>query len=308
MSIKAMTHVWEHSAQKSTNLLMLLAIADHCNDEGACYPSITRLAHKCRLQKRGAQKVIRKLEEEGELSIIVSGHKKNNGADTNVFYLNGYRDSLDLPRIESTKTHPPMSPRTSPPMSPRTSKPSLEPSLEPPLQPPAKNGTKTGTPKENNGSSSSSSDFLVFDFALKELDNAEKQEIEKALAKIPNPDTRTNVLDQFNYALLEGKIKNANGKKAYLQSLIRRAVANDPENPFTPTHDMAERRKPKRNGKTHASAISECTLCDKSGYLVIKHINGHYEYPRCTHRHKQIAAIQKKSPDAEIISIQDVAA
>ncbi len=55
MSIKAVSWVWEHSPEKSTRLLMLIAIADYCDDEGICYPSVRRLAEKCRLSSRRAQ-------------------------------------------------------------------------------------------------------------------------------------------------------------------------------------------------------------------------------------------------------------
>ena len=55
MSIAWMNYVWEHSDQKGTSLLLLLAIADHANDDGICWPSVARLAHKARTTKRQAQ-------------------------------------------------------------------------------------------------------------------------------------------------------------------------------------------------------------------------------------------------------------
>ena len=98
MSIKAMTWVWDNSPQKSTNLLMLLAIADFCNDEGVCYPGVPRLAKKCRLQERGARKVITKLQDVGEITVVVGGHEgRKKGRNTNLYYLNGYRRSIGLP-------------------------------------------------------------------------------------------------------------------------------------------------------------------------------------------------------------------
>jgi len=69
MSIAWMNYVWEHSRQKGTSLLMLLAIADHANDDGLCWPSVARLAHKARTTKRQAQRVIAYLEETGEILV-----------------------------------------------------------------------------------------------------------------------------------------------------------------------------------------------------------------------------------------------
>jgi len=69
MSIGWMNHVWEHSQQKGTALLLLLAIADHANDDGLCWPSVGRLAEKARTTKRQAQRLIAELEAAGELVV-----------------------------------------------------------------------------------------------------------------------------------------------------------------------------------------------------------------------------------------------
>lgn len=44
MSIRIMTEIWEYSPSSGTELLMMLAIADHANDDRECWPSIARLA------------------------------------------------------------------------------------------------------------------------------------------------------------------------------------------------------------------------------------------------------------------------
>ncbi len=64
-----MARVWEYSRQKEGALLVLLAIADFADDEGNAFPSVPRLAHKARLSDRQTQRLIRKLEEDGELKI-----------------------------------------------------------------------------------------------------------------------------------------------------------------------------------------------------------------------------------------------
>src|SRR5215475_4816357 len=68
-----MSHVWEHSAQRGTDLLMLLALADHANDAGVCWPSLPRLATRCRVTKRQAITIIQRLEKNGVIAIAHGG-------------------------------------------------------------------------------------------------------------------------------------------------------------------------------------------------------------------------------------------
>lgn len=68
MSVKAMSAVWERSRMKGAPLLLLLAIADHANDRGHdAYPSIETLRRKVRMGERSVRRIVRLLEEEGEL-------------------------------------------------------------------------------------------------------------------------------------------------------------------------------------------------------------------------------------------------
>jgi len=69
MSIEVMTRVWASSQQKGSTLLLLLSIADYANERGIAYPSIETLAQKVRMTTRNVQKLLRKLEESGELII-----------------------------------------------------------------------------------------------------------------------------------------------------------------------------------------------------------------------------------------------
>jgi hypothetical protein len=64
-----MAYVWDHSQQTGTNLLMMLAIADMANDAGRCWPTMDRLAQKCRMERRQAQYLIKHLVEVGELLV-----------------------------------------------------------------------------------------------------------------------------------------------------------------------------------------------------------------------------------------------
>lgn len=70
MSIEVMAEVWKKSQHSGTNLLMLLSVADFADDDGVAFPSVQRLAVKCRMSKRNAQDRLRELAESGELSIF----------------------------------------------------------------------------------------------------------------------------------------------------------------------------------------------------------------------------------------------
>ena len=67
MSVKIMSQVWPLPLT-STQKLVLLALADNCNDRGECYPSISNLSEKTGLSDRGVQKVISELEKMGFVS------------------------------------------------------------------------------------------------------------------------------------------------------------------------------------------------------------------------------------------------
>lgn len=65
-----MSKVWERSQHAGSDLLMLLAIADFADDDGAAFPAVEKLARKCRMSKRNAQDRLRVLSESGELTIL----------------------------------------------------------------------------------------------------------------------------------------------------------------------------------------------------------------------------------------------
>lgn len=73
MSIKVMTEVWEHSAQKGARLLLLLAIADHADDDGFAWPGLDRLAAKTRMSRRQTITNLQALIADGELQLIDRG-------------------------------------------------------------------------------------------------------------------------------------------------------------------------------------------------------------------------------------------
>lgn len=67
MSIKRATCVWETSTRKGAALLALLCLADHANDDGICWPSVDRIAWRSRVNERHARRLLRELEDCGEI-------------------------------------------------------------------------------------------------------------------------------------------------------------------------------------------------------------------------------------------------
>ena len=65
-----MTRVWQHSQQSGTALVLMLAIADHANDDGfMAWPSISSLARKARTSERQVYRLVSQLTEVGELEV-----------------------------------------------------------------------------------------------------------------------------------------------------------------------------------------------------------------------------------------------
>lgn len=73
MSVKVMARIWEDGPENQSERFVLLALADHANDAGECWPSIATIARKTCLSERGARKIIRRLEASGWLETEVGG-------------------------------------------------------------------------------------------------------------------------------------------------------------------------------------------------------------------------------------------
>lgn len=70
MSIDAITAVWKESGMKGSALLVLLALADYADDDFRSFPKLKTLAEKTRLSERQVQRILRDIEDEGELVTI----------------------------------------------------------------------------------------------------------------------------------------------------------------------------------------------------------------------------------------------
>jgi len=88
MSIKLMTKVWENGPEDRTEAMVLLALADRANDDGSsCFPSIAEVSQRSRLSRRGTQKVIRRLDDKGYLTV----HENEGPGGTNNYKLHPER-------------------------------------------------------------------------------------------------------------------------------------------------------------------------------------------------------------------------
>ena len=99
MSIKVMTWAWEQELPPLTKLV-LMAIADHCDDEGYAWPGIKGISKKCGVAHRTVQRQVEELQAKGILK--VEARQRPDGSSSS----NGYTVVLNQGVSES---HPPMS-------------------------------------------------------------------------------------------------------------------------------------------------------------------------------------------------------
>lgn len=150
MSVRALSHVWQHSQQKGGNLLVLLALADFADDEGVSWASASKIAEKSRLDERHARRILRELESAGE--ITVERRLRDNGSCTSSLF----RVAPDKMSAQGVKPHPDVKPSRGKKTAPDkmsasgagaspdpgvgdrgtlASTPPLDPSLEPSVEP-----------------------------------------------------------------------------------------------------------------------------------------------------------------------------
>ena len=114
MSIKIMSSVWEHSSQKATELLALLALADFADDHGICWPGLDRIAHKVRVDSvRYVRRIIRKLEEKGEIFTLPQSGQSGGRGYTNLYLVASGMSAYEIEKalIEHFKIAPALAAR-----------------------------------------------------------------------------------------------------------------------------------------------------------------------------------------------------
>lgn len=82
-----MTKVWEWSQAEGAVLLVALALADHADDDGYCYPGVERIAKKCRISARSVQRHIAALCDMKELEVALGKGVTVQGGSTNRYRL-----------------------------------------------------------------------------------------------------------------------------------------------------------------------------------------------------------------------------
>jgi hypothetical protein len=132
MSIKVMTEVWDESPEKGAKLLVLLALADRANEDGVCWPRMSKVAERARVTVRGLQKIMRELEESGQLKVYVGGFLEGANRTSTFHVLTGRTKFTPTVREGEVLGGPPAN-EGSPP--PRSDSSPLEPSEEPSREP-----------------------------------------------------------------------------------------------------------------------------------------------------------------------------
>lgn len=85
MSVSAMAWAFGVQGVTSTQKLVLLALADHANEHGECWPGLTKLGAKCCLTRRSAYRTLGELRDLGLVAVIQDGTR---AGETNRYRLN----------------------------------------------------------------------------------------------------------------------------------------------------------------------------------------------------------------------------
>lgn len=87
MSIGLMSLVWKSRIDGARKRLVLLALADAANDEGACWPSVETIGRKAGCAVSTARGILAELEAEGILTREVRRRKGDGGQTSNMITL-----------------------------------------------------------------------------------------------------------------------------------------------------------------------------------------------------------------------------
>jgi DNA-binding transcriptional ArsR family regulator len=76
MSIEALNWAWEQPVAKAANKLVLLALADHANGDGECWPSMKRIADRSDISARHVSRAINELVD---LGLVEKANRRRHG-------------------------------------------------------------------------------------------------------------------------------------------------------------------------------------------------------------------------------------
>ena len=95
VSLDATRWAWVKSAHKGNTLLVLLALADHADREGAAWPSVGTLATETRMEPRTVQNHLRTLRDAGEI-IVAQWGGRGDGDSTRYLLHRLDRDGIEI--------------------------------------------------------------------------------------------------------------------------------------------------------------------------------------------------------------------
>ena len=87
MSAEATNWVWKHSEASGSDRLVLLALADFCNEKAECYASYGTLVKKTRLGQKTIYRCLKSLQSTGEVEQIKQGEFGDGGQVANEWRL-----------------------------------------------------------------------------------------------------------------------------------------------------------------------------------------------------------------------------
>ena len=124
-----MSAIWENETLSPSERLVMLSLADHADDDGACYPSISRISKRTGMTDRGVQKVIARLTDEGFLTVDYNSGRSG----SNMYRVRSTPERGSPPNVVHPRT--PFTggvnvvPKTPEPRSPKPSRTINEPSV-----------------------------------------------------------------------------------------------------------------------------------------------------------------------------------
>jgi len=132
MSIKIMSSVWELDLKVGLKMV-LLALSDHANDDGVCWPSYRKLQKKCSCSRSGLMDKMKKLEQ---LGYLVREHRIESNKQMSNNYLINLETILDKNNLEEGSKIWTGGVQNLDPGGLKSGPPSNEPSIEPSIKPP----------------------------------------------------------------------------------------------------------------------------------------------------------------------------
>jgi DNA-binding transcriptional ArsR family regulator len=84
MSLPAITWAWSLEIENPTQKLVLMALCDHVDPEGTCWPSVSLIAERAGCKRRTVQRHLRELEKQGLIESVP--HYRPDGSQTSNRY------------------------------------------------------------------------------------------------------------------------------------------------------------------------------------------------------------------------------